>query len=250
MCKNSTRMKPPRILLVEDEPAIADTLVYALRTEGFLHAWASTGQAALSLLATEAFDLIVLDVGLPDANGFDLCRQLRTRLQTPVLFLTARQAEVDRIVGLEIGGDDDVTKPFSPREVTARIRAILRRGAPLAQAPGNSTAPTLPASITPSTNVATWELDEERQRIRHQGVPLELTRNEYRLLRTFLRRPGRIFSREALLAAAWDEPEASTDRTVDAHVKLLRAKIRAVAPESDPIQTHRGLGYSLREIQR
>ncbi len=246
MLENWGRMKPPRILLVEDEPAIADTLVYALRTEGFAHAWASTGQAALGLLSTECFDLIILDVGLPDANGFDLCRQLRSRLQTPVLFLTARQGEVDRIVGLEIGGDDYVTKPFSPREVTARIRAILRRTASAAQTPQASAQAVSLQALQPP---AAWDLDEERQRIRHQGIPLELTRNEYRLLRTFLRRPGRIFSRDDLLAAAWDEPEASTDRTVDAHVKLLRAKIRAAVPGSDPIQTHRGLGYSLREEQ-
>jgi two-component system catabolic regulation response regulator CreB len=250
MRENWAWMKPPRILLVEDEPAIADTLVYALRTEGFAHAWASTGQAALGLLAAESFDLIILDVGLPDANGFDLCRQLRTRLQTPVLFLTARQGEVDRIVGLEIGGDDYVTKPFSPREVTARIRAILRRVAAAAQSPAPS--PGVQGAVSTKAlppRAATWDLDEERQRIRHHGIALELTRNEYRLLRTFLRRPGRIFSREDLLAAAWDEPEASTDRTVDAHVKLLRAKIRTAVPESDPIQTHRGLGYSLREDQ-
>jgi two-component system catabolic regulation response regulator CreB len=229
---------PSRILIVEDEPAIADTLVYALKTEGFSPEWRSTGREALAALAAEAFALVILDIGLPDLSGFEVCKQIRTRSAVPILFLTARHAEVDRVVGLEIGGDDYVVKPFSPREVTARVKAILRRSVPEKGNPLGYTSP------GPARGFA---VDEERCLIRFQGVALLLTRNEYRLLKTLVARPGRVFSRDELMTAAWDDPGASFDRTVDAHIKTLRAKLRAVAPDADPIETHRGLGYSLRE---
>ena len=220
------------ILVVEDEQSIADTMVYALQTEGFLPVWKSTLGEARQALAQHEVALIVLDVGLPDGNGFDFCREIRARHNVPIVFLTARSGEVDRIVGLEIGGDDYLAKPFSPRELTARIRAVLRRGAPVA------------ATTAPSSR---WVHDEARCRISYRGQSLDLTRNEYRLLVTLLAQPGRVFSREQLMTAAWDDPGAALDRTVDAHIKSLRAKLRAVAPEEDPIVTHRGLGYSLRE---
>jgi two-component system catabolic regulation response regulator CreB len=229
---------PSRILIVEDEPAIADTLVYALKTEGFAPEWRPTGREALAALAAETFALVILDIGLPDLSGFEVCKQIRARSAVPVLFLTARQAEVDRVVGLEIGGDDYVVKPFSPREVTARVKAILRRSVTVQCNPLGYTAPEA---------VAEFAVDEERCLIRFQGVALALTRNEYRLLKTLVARPGRVYSRDELMTAAWDDPGASLDRTVDAHIKTLRAKLREVAPDADPIQTHRGLGYSLRE---
>jgi two-component system catabolic regulation response regulator CreB len=150
-----------------------------------------------------------------------------------VIFLTARNSEVDRIVGLELGADDYLAKPFSPRELTARVRAILRRT-------GGPGAPAAPVS-------AVWSHDEARCRICYRGCALELTRNEYRLLGALLAQPGRVFSREQLMTAAWEDPGAALDRTVDAHVKSLRAKLHAAAPAADPIVTHRGLGYSLRE---
>lgn len=227
----------PRILVVEDEPAIADTLLYALRTEGFSPEWCATGRAGLAALASKSFALVVLDVGLPDGTGFDVCKQIRAHSAVPVLFLSARSSELDRVLGLELGGDDYLVKPFSPRELTARVKAILRRTQPRAA------AVSAPAAPPPGP----WQIDEERCRITFRGVALELTRNEYRLLRTLAARPGRVLSREQLLAAAWDDPGASLDRTVDAHVKTVRAKLRAIAPDEDPIQTHRGLGYSLRE---
>ena len=229
---------PSRILIVEDEPAIADTLVYALKTEGFAPEWRATGQEALAALAAGPFALVILDIGLPDLSGFEVCKQIRARSAVPVLFLTARQAEVDRVVGLEIGGDDYVVKPFSPREVTARVKAILRRSVTVQCNPLGYTAP---------ETVVKFTVDEERCLIRFQGVALALTRNEYRLLKTLVARPGRVYSRDELMTAAWDDPGASLDRTVDAHIKTLRAKLREVAPDADPIQTHRGLGYSLRE---
>lgn len=234
----------PRILIVEDEPAIADTLVYALKTEGFEPVWRATGREGLAALAEGMFVFVVLDVGLPDGTGFDVCKAIRTRSTVPVLFLTARNTELDRVLGLELGGDDYLTKPFSPRELTARVKAILRRtngnghGSAAAPAPATPIAPATPGDFS---------VDEERCVIRYRGTALELTRNEYRLLKALVARPGRVFSREQLLQAAWDDPGASLDRTVDAHVKTVRAKLRVVAPEEDPIQTHRGLGYSLRE---
>lgn len=237
---------PPKILIIEDEPAIADTLVYALKTEGFEPQWCATGEAGLAALSRQNFALVVLDIGLPDGSGFDFCRTIRTRSAVPVLFLTARSSEVDRIVGLEIGGDDYLVKPFSPRELTARVRAILRR------ANGNVISSALPApppsaSEPAATATPTFAIDEARCRISYRGASLDLTRYEYRLLRALAQQPGRVFSREQLMSAAWEEPGASLDRTVDAHIKTLRAKLRAVDPNRDPIQTHRGLGYSLKE---
>lgn len=222
----------PTVLIVEDERAIADTLVYALRTDGFEPVWKTTGREALDVLTTRPVALVVLDVGLPDMSGFEVCRELRKRHDTPVIFLTARSTEVDRIVGLELGADDYVAKPFSPREVTARVRAVLRRGR---------------SDVGPAKAAGVWSHDAERCRISYRGHPLDLTRNEYRLLAALVAAPGRVFSRDQLMHAAWDDPGAALDRTVDAHIKLLRAKLRAAVPEADPIITHRGMGYSLRE---
>jgi two-component system, OmpR family, catabolic regulation response regulator CreB len=241
---------PLRILVVEDEPAIADTIVYALKSEGFAPEWRSTGRDALAALAkSPAFALIVLDVGLPDGTGFEICKKIRAGgSAVPVLFLTARNTELDRVLGLELGGDDYLTKPFSPRELTARVKAILRRT-------NGGTAPATAAACHPLGDklAGTGEVggggfvvEDERCTIFFRGVALDLTRYEFRLLKTLVARQGRVFSREQLMAAAWEDPGASLDRTVDAHIKTLRAKLRAVAPEEELIQTHRGFGYSLR----
>lgn len=232
--------------MVEDEPAIADTIVYALRTEGFEPDWQTTVGGARAALARHTYALAVLDIGLPDGNGFDACRELRARDELPVIFLTARNGEIDRVVGLEIGADDYIVKPFSPRELTARVRAVLRRTRN--SRPDGTAAPA--AAAEPAAAPNTWSrgsfaVDEDRCEIRYAQLPLDLTRREYRLLLALLSQPGRVFSREQLLARAWDEPEASLDRTVDAHIKTLRAKLRAVDAARDPIRTHRGFGYSL-----
>lgn len=234
-----------RILVIEDEPAIADTLVYALRTEGFSPEWCATGRDGLAAFAERVFALVILDVGLPDMSGFDLCRELRARTPVPVLFLTARSSEVDRVVGLELGGDDYVTKPFSPREVTARVRAILRRTqARVPDGAGDAppVTPTAPMSAGPGLTV-----DPECKEAMCRGVRLELTRYEFRLLSVLHSRPGRVWSRDELMTRVWEDPGASLDRTVDAHIKTLRGKLRAVAVEAGEwIQTHRGEGYSLK----
>ncbi|BBO76569.1 DNA-binding response regulator [Desulfosarcina widdelii] len=222
-----------KILIVEDEPAIADTIQYALETEGFTPLMAPTGQEALEQMAVHAVDLVILDIGLPDINGFELCKRIRHHSALPIIFLTARSEEVDRVVGLEIGGDDYVVKPFSPRELTARVKAVLRRT--------RSDAPALSSAQT------VWAVDEARRRIQYFGCRLKLSRTEFDLLRILIRRPGLVFTREQLMAAVWDEPEASMDRTVDAHIKNLRAKLKGVKADLDPIVTHRGTGYALKE---
>jgi two-component system catabolic regulation response regulator CreB len=223
------------ILLVEDEPSIADNIVYALKTEGFVPTWCQTGRDALQRLAIESFALVILDVGLPDMSGFEVCRQIRTTSNVPVVFVTARKDEIDRVVGLEIGADDYVVKPFTPRELTARIRAILRRT-------GSGTSAEAPPVAAP-----TFAIDDERCQIRYHGTPLELSRYEFRLLKVLVQKPGRVYSRDQLMELAWEEPDTALDRTVDAHIKTLRAKLRAVREDEDPIRTHRGLGYSLKE---
>ncbi len=220
------------ILIVDDEPAIADTLSYALRAEGFATEYCALGSAALARLNQGGIDFIVLDVGLPDLSGFDVCRALRRESNLPVLFLTARSDEVDRIVGLELGGDDYVSKPFSPREVASRIRAILRRLRP----PGENREQAAPA--------AKFTLDRSGQRIAYHAQWLTLTRYEYLLLALLLERPGRILSRQQIMDAVWQDGGESLERTVDTHVKTLRGKLRAVRDE-ETIFTHRGLGYSL-----
>ena len=230
----------PRILVVEDEPAIADTIVYALTTDGFDPLWCATAGAALEAARGGEAALAILDVGLPDLNGFELFKQLqRLRPQLPAIFLTARAAEIDRVVGLELGADDYVAKPFSPRELVARVRTVLRR-----------VAKGVVASSPAAAAQHGFTVDDERKLIRYRGRALELARIEYRLLKTLIERPGRVFTRDELMNHAWDDPAASFDRTVDAHVKALRAKLRAVAADDDPIQTHRGIGYSLREDAR
>jgi len=226
-------MEKPTILVVEDEPAIADAIQYALESEGFRCLRHARGEGVVEALDREPAALVVLDIGLPDLSGIEVCRRVRQRHDVPIIFLTARTGEVDRVVGLELGADDYVTKPFSPRELAARVKAVLRRA-------GRGSPP------TPSAGAA-FALDEERRRITYFGKPLDLSRYEYRLLAVLLKRPGRVYSREQLLELVWDEPEASLDRTVDAHVKNLRAKLKHVRPEVDPIATHRGEGYSWKE---
>lgn len=220
----------PHILIVEDEAAIADTLVFALQGEGFTTTWLSLAEAALEFQQRTPADLLVLDVGLPDISGFEACRRLRRFSEVPVIFLTARDAEIDRVVGLEIGADDYVVKPFSPREVAARVRAILKRMAP--------------RPLEPLAAVGPFRVDSERVQIHYREQQLVLTRHEFRLLQTLLAQPERVFSREQLLDALGVPADAGYERNIDSHIKSLRAKLRQIAADAEPIQTHRGLGYS------
>ncbi|MEN5373141.1 two-component system response regulator CreB [Stenotrophomonas hibiscicola] len=228
------------VLVVEDEAAIAETVLYALRSDGYAASHCLLGGEALQRLQAGDIDVVVLDVGLPDLGGFEVCRRLRAQpgpaAQLPVIFLTARNDEVDRVLGLELGADDYMTKPFSPRELVARVRARLRRAAPV--------------NAGPSAD-AGWQehgafaIDREGRRIRFRGQALDLTRYEYALLEALLQRPGAILSRAQLMDRGWDSSADSADRTVDTHVKTLRAKLRAAGASEDPIRTHRGLGYAL-----
>ncbi|HEY2345905.1 MAG TPA: two-component system response regulator CreB [Xanthomonadaceae bacterium] len=230
----------PHILLIEDEAGIADAVLYALRSEGFEATHCLLGGAGLARFAQGGIDLVVLDVGLPDRNGFDVCRELRRGSEVPVIFLTARGGEVDRVVGFELGADDYVVKPFSPRELIARVRARLRRS-----------VATQPIDAEGWKRRGAFEHDAAGRRIRYHGQALALTRYEYGLLSVLLAHPGAIFSRAQLMDAVWSGDSDSADRTVDAHVKTLRAKLHAIHPDADPLKTHRGVGYSIcAEVER
>ncbi|MGQ0709957.1 MAG: winged helix-turn-helix domain-containing protein [Rhodoferax sp.] len=221
---------PTPILLLEDDPAIARTVAYALQREGWAVTHCLLLQDARQQLARQGFALLVLDLGLPDGNGLELLRSLRAAGHAlPVLVLSAQGEEIDRVLGLELGADDYLPKPFSPRELVARAKALLRRAA----APGR-----------PAPGAALVD-DAVGQRVLLRGQALELTQREYRLLACLLRGAGRIHSRAQLLDSAWGDDSGSTDRTVDTHVKTLRAKLRALDAQHDYIQTHRGMGYSL-----
>ena len=249
-------MTAPRILVVEDEAGIAETIHYALASDGFAPEVCATARQAIERFAADAPALAILDVGLPDMNGFELFRHLRDLpggKEAPVVFLTARAGEIDRVVGLELGADDYIAKPFSPRELVARVRSILRRSQRASAAaenhePKQNSAPAaLDPQVSSGLRSGPFLLDEERRLIRYHGQALDLSRYEYGLLATLIRRPGRVFTRDELLERVWDDPGESFDRTVDAHVKTLRAKLRAVTADEDPIRTLRGVGYALRE---
>lgn len=233
-------MSAPHILIVEDEISIAENILYALETENFTTSHLSTGSQVADTVRENDISLIVLDVGLPDILGFDVCRQVRAFSNVPILFLTARDSEIDHVLGLELGADDYVTKPFSPRELAARIRAILRRSSvaqPSAELPSATATASPPAAPLLSH-------DPSAMRISCSGAALDLTANEYKLLAAFMSQPGRTFTRDQLLEKAWADPGAAMDRTVDAHVKSLRAKLRnASSACAEVIQTRRGLGY-------
>lgn len=219
------------ILIIEDEPAIADTLIYALKSEGYRPHHCFLGSDGLTELRNGVYALAILDIGLPDMSGFDVCREARTFTDLPIIFLTARADEIDRIVGLEMGADDYVVKPFSPREVVARVRARLRR------------------AVIPATQPA-FQVDNDSARIRFHGVLLDLTRYEFLLLKTLLDHPGRIYSRDELMDRIWRDALDTSDRTVDTHIKTLRAKLKAIHEDADPIVTHRGMGYSVSDDAR
>ena len=215
-----------KILVVEDDPGIFEVLEYALQAAG--HEVLAASRVAEALAKAPLADCLVLDVGLPDFDGFEVCRRLRKTSDIPVLFLTSRSDEIDRVVGLEIGGDDYLAKPFSTRELLARIKAIMRR---FVRAP------------TPETAPPALHLDAEKHTVTCHGQAVDLSRLEFDLLAVLLEQPGRVFTRNQLLDRAWPDGGCVTDRTVDAHVKSLRKKL----PDAEIIETVRGVGYRLRE---
>jgi len=234
----------PVVFLVEDETSIAEAVGFALQGEGFRCQHYATGSACLDALngagAAARPAVILLDIGLPDGNGFDFFRRMRESCDTPVIFLTARSDEIDRVAGLEMGADDYVVKPFSVRELMARVRMVIRRHDVTPAA-----APVTAAANKPAITVGPFSHDEQRRQISYHGTALSLTLHEYRLLFALLRHPGHVRSREQLLELAWDAPDHRLERTIDTHIKSLRAKLRDIDPVADPIRTHRGMGYSL-----
>lgn len=212
-----------KILIVEDDPGIVDVLDFALRKEGHAVDHANRGSEAIK--RAPLADFILLDVGLPDLDGFEVCRRIRRTHDTPVLFLTSRADEIDRIVGLEIGGDDYLAKPFSTRELIARIKAVARRAA-------------APRAATTEPGIL---IDREKHLVRHCGREVDLSPAEFELLALLASQPGRVFTRNQILDSAWQDGGCVTDRTVDAHIKALRKKLGS--PEI--IETVRGVGYRL-----
>jgi DNA-binding response OmpR family regulator len=218
----------PLVLVVEDEPAIADLIRTYLLRENFTVHVVGDGEAALAVVARDRPAVVVLDVGVPVLDGTEVCRRMRAGGDwTPVLFVTARDDEVDRVLGLELGADDYVTKPFSPRELVARVKAVLRRGA---TAPGGG-----------RLSVGGLTLDLETRRALVGDAPVELTTTEFDLLAHLMRRPGRVFAREELLTDVWGYPAGTPTRTVDVHVAQVRGKIGAAAR----VRTVRGVGYAV-----
>lgn len=220
------------ILLVEDETAIAETVVYALQADGHAVRHCLDGRQARAAVGVGTFDLAILDVGLPDISGFALCGELRRLAPLPVIFLTAQASEAERVLGFDLGADDYIAKPFSLRELVARVRVALRRG----------TGDSGPVAVK---HAGPFAHDVDGRRIRYHDSALDLTRYEYGLLAALLARPGAVLSRAQLMERVWGDALDSGDRTVDTHVKTLRGKLRAIAEEADPLRTHRGVGYSL-----
>jgi DNA-binding response OmpR family regulator len=224
-----------RILVVEDDPRIGDVLEYALKADGYSVRTTQRGREAVELCRKNPPELIVLDVGLPDIDGFEVCRQIRKFSDVPVIFLTSRGDEINRVVGLEIGGDDYVVKPFSTRELLARIKAIRRRKNPgTVEAEGSAN----------SLRYGPIEIDAEKFRVRCEGEGVPLTRQEFKLLELLVRHPGRVFTRDQVLDQAWGDGCFVADRTIDVHIKTLRKKFG----DFDFIETVRGVGYRAKEL--
>jgi DNA-binding response OmpR family regulator len=226
-----------KVLVVEDDPRISDVLEYALKAEGYDVQMAQRGREAAEIARKSAPGVIVLDVGLPDIDGFEVCRIVRTFSEVPVIFLTSRSDEIDRVVGLEIGGDDYVVKPFSPRELLARIKAILRR---------NHWPETTRTEdrAQPQLHYGSITIDREKFRVHCEGREITLTAQEFKLLELLVRHPGRVFTREQVLNRAWGDGGLVSDRTIDVHVKSLRKKFG----KFEFIETVRGIGYRAREL--
>ena len=217
----------PQILIVEDEVAIADTLLFALNGNGFAARHVSLAGEALALLRCDQIDLVILDVGLPDMTGFEVCKQLRQFSAVPVMFLTARAEEIDRVVGLEIGADDYVVKPFSLKELAARAKVALRRASGTAEAPQGY-------------RDESWEIEFDAYVVRYKGEEIRLTHKEFELFRYMVERPGRVLTRERLLERVWGWESEIDARSIDAHIRRLRLKL---GPARNHVETVVGLGY-------
>ena len=229
-----------RILLVDDEQAVQTLLTYPLRKEGYEVVGAMDGQEALDRFTEERFDLVVLDIMLPKLDGIEVCRRLRTRSQVPIIMLTAKGDEIDKVAGLEMGADDYITKPFSVREFRSRVKAALRRG--------NMAGAGL-ASDEP-IRARDLELDFERRSVQLRSKPVELTYVEFEILATLAAAPGRVFTREMLLEHVWGDSTYRDPRTVDVHIRHLREKLETDSKNPEYLFTVRGVGYRFRDPDR
>ena len=222
-----------RILLVDDDPSLREVVRYALDRAGYSVTEASNGQEALDRFDKDQPDLVVLDVLMPEMDGLAVCQALRARSRVPIVFLSSRGEEVDKVLGLEMGGDDYVTKPFSPRELVSRVKAVLRRTQPDADAP---------SSVVQAAGI---RLDPESFRVFVGEQELTFTVTEFRILEVFVRRPGRVFTRDELVERAYPGPHHVSDRTLDSHIRRIRHKLRSCG--LDPLHTVHGLGFRLED---
>jgi len=227
-----------RILVVDDNADIRDVVGTAIENEGWTPFTAADGSGALERFDEIQPDVVILDIVMPGMSGTEVCREIRQRSNVPIIFLSARTDDVDRIVGLEIGADDYVTKPFNPRELIARVKAILRRVEPGGVVHDGATNVLKHRKLT---------LDTERFKAFWDDQHIELTKTEFLLLRTLLRQPGRVFTRDELMHGAYDEGTYVSDRTIDSHIRRLRSKLAEIG--ADPIETVRGVGYTLSDIE-
>jgi len=223
----------PKILIVDDDPHIREVLRFALTRAGFETCEAANGVEAIERHTKDRPELVVLDILMPEMDGTEVCRRLRQQGSTPIVFLSSKDDEIDRILGLELGGDDYLTKPFSPRELVARVRAVLRRGVATDQ--GKNGARTLAHGRL--------RLDIDQFKAWWDGHELVLTVTEFGILRTLLRQPGKVFSRDELMNSAYDFHNVVSDRTIDSHMRRVRTKLTAAG--GDPIETIHGVGYKL-----
>ena len=222
---------PAKLLIVDDDPNIKDVIGFAVEAAGFAATFASDGAEGLGMAQTGAFDLVVLDIGLPEMDGLEVCKALRRTSDVPILFLTARDDEIDRVLGMEIGGDDYVTKPFSPRELVARIKAILKRTVRVARDDG----PLQQGALT---------VDIDRHLCRTGGRDIALTTSEFQLLAALMRRPDHVVSRARLVDEVYGHNIHVSDRTIDSHIRNLRAKLKG-AGLADAIVTVHGVGLRM-----
>jgi DNA-binding response OmpR family regulator len=227
----------PRILLVDDEQAVQTLLTYPLRKEGYDVVPATTGQEALERFRDGAFDLVVLDVMLPQVDGFEVCKALRARSAVPIIMLTAKTEEFDKVLGLELGADDYITKPFSMREFRSRVKAVLRR-ADLRRNGDQADAP---------IEFGDLRMDFAKRHVEVRGEPVKLTYVEFEILAILARSPGRVFSRTMLLERLWGDAAYRDPRTIDVHIRHLREKIERDPKEPELIFTVRGVGYHFRD---
>mgnify|MGYP000022014987 CR=1 FL=1 len=231
----------PTILVADDEANIRDVVQYALEREGMQVLTAPDGQQALSALGRGHVDLVILDIMMPEMDGLTLCRRIREKQNLPIVFLSSRAEEVDRILGLELGGDDYVTKPFSPRELATRVKAVLRRVAP-------SVTPEVPVENVKEELLrhGPLHMNVTRHEVRVHGEKVGLTVTEFGVLHALIKRPGHVLSRAQLMERAYAHDNHVTDRTIDTHVRRIRAKMQSCG--FDPIETVHGVGYKAAEI--